>query len=353
MRSLLSVLLIAVPVTLILTLVGVTHGMLEDSQRRARGTGADVLVRGSTASSILSTTAASINEKLVPFIEQQSHVAMATGVLSHNVDPPLALMGVDLEELSKMTGGIDYVAGGPFQGPDDMLIDSQYAAQTGKSVGSTVRLINHDWRVSGVMRSGKLARLAVPLKTLQNLDDAQGKLTVIYVKADDPSHDRLVADELQKLLPSAKVITLAEYVAMYSITAPGMGVVRAFTAVVMAIGVIIGFAVVCLSQYMAVLQRTREIGILKSLGGSKGFILSIVVVEALGLGIGGTLLGILLSYGASWLINTLVPASWPMVIVPEWWPIAGAVTLAASAFGALYPGLSAASHDPIEALAYE
>jgi hypothetical protein len=42
-----------------------------------------------------------------------------------------------------------------------------------------------------------------------------------------------------------------------------------------------------------------------------------------------------------------------MVIVHEWWPIAGGITLVGTALGALYPGLTAASHDPIEALAYE
>ncbi len=48
-----------------------------------------------------------------------------------------------------------------------------------------------------------------------------------------------------------------------------------------------------------------------------------------------------------------MPASLPMAIVPIWWPIAGAITLVGAALGALYPGLSAARHDPIEALAYE
>src|SRR6185312_3056232 len=121
----------------------------------------------------------------------------------------------------------------------------------------------------------------------------------------------------------------------------------------MGIGVVIGFSVVCLSMYMAVLQRTREIGILKSLGGSKGFILRIILAEALLLGIGGTILGILMSFGAYWLIRTLQPASLPMMIVYKWWPIAGGITLAGTVLGALYPGLTAAAHDPIEALAYE
>ncbi len=98
--------------------------------------------------------------------------------------------------------------------------------------------------------------------------------------------------------------------------------IRPFTKVVAAIGVVIGFAVVWLSMYMVVLQRTREIGILKALGASKAFILGIILVEAALLGVGGTVLGIVFSYGARWLIRTLVPASFQMVIVYGWWPIA-------------------------------
>jgi putative ABC transport system permease protein len=117
--------------------------------------------------------------------------------------------------------------------------------------------------------------------------------------------------------------------------------------------VVIGFAVVCLSMYMAVLQRTREIGILKSLGGSKAFILRIILAEALIMGVGGTALGIVMSYGAWWLIKTIVPASIQMVIAYDWWPIALLITLVGTGLGALYPGFTAAQSDPIEALAYE
>ena len=106
-------------------------------------------------------------------------------------------------------------------------------------------------------------------------------------------------------------------------------------------------------MYMAVMQRTREIGIIKSLGGSKQFVLAIIQIEALLLGLGGSILGILFSFLSRWLLAKLVPASLPQAIVPQWWPIAGAIAMGAALLGALYPGMLAARQDPIEALAYE
>ena len=69
--------------------------------------------------------------------------------------------------------------------------------------------------------------------------------------------------------------------------------------------------------------------------------------------LGGTILGIAMSYGAAALIHVLKPASLPMIMVYEWWWIAGAITVVGALLGALYPGLTAAAHDPIEALSYE
>jgi putative ABC transport system permease protein len=126
-----------------------------------------------------------------------------------------------------------------------------------------------------------------------------------------------------------------------------------FIAVIIGISVIISFAVVALSMYMAVLQRTREIGILKAIGASRSFILTLIIVEAFVVGFAGTVLGIIFSFGTRALLLKLVPSSLPQAIVYGWWPTAAGIVLGAALIGALYPGLSAARHDPIEALAYE
>ncbi len=350
MRTLLSILLIGVPVTLILTLVGLSHGMLEDSARRAQGIGADVFFRP-RGTSLLSLNGAGLPEKLVDYLQQWPHVKLATGVLVQTVQTPLVITGVDLNQFNRMSGGFDYLEGGPLRGPQDMLVDRYYAAQKNLHAGSSLDMLNHTWHIAGVIEGGKLARIVVQLKVLQDLLGATGGVSQIYLKLDNPANTASVIRSLKEKFPDYPIYSMEELTSMYNVnTVAGL---REFIYVIMGIGVVIGFAVVCLSMYMAVLQRTREIGILKSLGASDGFILRIILVEAVALGIGGTVLGVGMSYGAWWLIRTLVPASIQMVIVPGWWPIAGAVTLVGAALGALYPGLSAAHHDPIEALAYE
>jgi putative ABC transport system permease protein len=351
LRSLLSMLLISVSVALILTLVGLSFGMSEESQHRQAGVGADIIVRGSTAASVISFSSATIPEGAVAKIEEQPHVKMAIGVVNQSLDFPLVATGVDLAKFTAMNGGFTYLEGGPIQKPDDILIDKFFAAQKHKQAGDTISLMNRDWHIAGIIGAGKLARVVVPLRVLQQMNEAEGKVSQIYVKVDNPANIGAVIDELKKLMPSYNINTLEEYIAAFSVTQ--IKGVKPFLSVMISVGVFSGFITVCLSMYMVVLQRTREIGILKSLGASKSFIMGIIELEALILGIAGTVVGILLSIVAWWLISTFVPASIPMVIKPFWWPIAAAIALIASALGALYPGLSAARHDPIEALAYE
>jgi putative ABC transport system permease protein len=351
MRSLLSFLLIGVPVTLILTLQGLASGMLNDAKERARGVGADILVRASSTTIGVAQSADSVKEDYVPYFRTAPHIKQAMGVINHSIDFPLIITGLNMGEFNAMSGGFTYLTGHSLRDPDDILVDKLYARQKKLRLGAGVTLLNHNWRLVGIIDGGKLARVVVSLKSLQDVLGTTGKVTSIYLKLDDPANIDAVVHFIEENT-SLQAKPMEEYTeATYNMgNIPGLS---EFMYVVMGIGVVIGFAVVCLSMYMAVLQRTREIGILKAIGGSNSFILRIILAEAMVLGIGGTVLGILMSFGAWWLIRTLVPSSLSIDIVPLWWPIAGAITLVGAALGALYPGLSAARHDPIEALAYE
>jgi putative ABC transport system permease protein len=173
----------------------------------------------------------------------------------------------------------------------------------------------------------------------------------VYLKLDDPANTDAVIASLKKVLGEYQIYSMQDILTQFSVeNLPGL---REFINVMVGIAVFIGFAVVCLSMYMAVLQRTREIGILKSLGASRGYMLELIVAEAFVMGLCGTVAGILLSFVARWVILALVPASLQQAIAYDWWPKAGLIALIASFLGALYPGFRAARQDPIEALAYE
>jgi putative ABC transport system permease protein len=351
MRSLLSILLIGVPVTLQLTLVGLSHGFLQGSKERAGGIGADLVIRP-RGTSFLTLSGAPLSDNYVGWLQTQPHVKVVMGIINQQVkNVTLGATGVDLATFNQMSGGFHFVEGGPFRQPDDVLVDQYYATENHLHLGSKVTLFNRPWRVAGIIENGQLTRIAFPIQVLQDVMESPHKLSQIYVKLDDPAYTDQVVHDLKEKMQNDQIYSMKEFTSLYNVN--NVPALSEFIAIVMGIGVVIGFAVVCLSMYMSVLQRTREIGILKSLGASKSFILRIILVESMIMGFGGTVLGIVMSYGAYWLLRVLRPASFPIAIVPEWWLYAGVITLLGALLGALYPGLNAASHDPIEALSYE
>jgi putative ABC transport system permease protein len=349
-RTALSVVAIGIEVVMILTIVGISRGMLVDSQRRMRGVGADVIVRP-PGSSVISLSSAPIPEKMVPFIEHQPHVTMAVGAVNQPVGGVTIVTGVDVARFNHLSGGFRYLKGGPPRQPDDLLVDRYYAQQNKLKVGSPVQLMNRRWRVCGIFEEGKLARLVVPIRILQDLTSNPGKLSQIFVKVDNPANTDAVVAELKAQLKGYQIYSVEEFVSMISMDhVPGLA---EFIGVIIGLSIVVGFLVVFLSMYTAVLERTREIGILKALGASPAFILGILMRETFLLAIGGSVLGIAFSFVTRWLIMTLVPGSLSQHIAPDWWPIAGAIALAGALLGSAYPGWRAARQDPIEALSYE
>jgi putative ABC transport system permease protein len=292
-----------------------------------------------------------MSEKILDVVRGMPHVSMVTGTAVHPIGGLDTVTGIDIQEFDKLSGGFRYLAGGPFKNPDDVLIDERLARQRKLTVGSTMEMMNRKWRVAGIVESGKLARIFLPLRLLQELSANTGRLTVVYVKVDDPKNTDDVVAALKTKLPGYPVYSMEEFASL--LTVDNVAGSRAFINVVIGLSVIVGFIVVSLSMYTAVLERTREIGILKSLGATPGFIVNVLARETSMLALAGSVLGILLTYGTRWLIMNYVPGSLSQNIVPSWWPIATGIAIAGALLGAVYPGWKAARQDPIEALSYE
>ena len=349
LRTLLSVVAISIQVTMVLTLVGLSDGMLADQARRVRGVGADIMVRAPSSS--VMAFSANMPAKIMSVFEKEPQVVAVTGVLTQGTGGFSYVTGIDLPQFNKLSGGFHFLEGGPFQHPDDVMVDSYYATEQKLHVGDKIQILNRPWRVSGIYEAGTLTRIVVPLDVLQDLTANIGKITMIYVKLDDPSRTGQVIENLRRKLKDFQIYSMEEYTSLFSIA--NVPMLKQFIWVVIGLGVLVGFLVVFLSMYTAVLERTREIGVLKALGASPGYVLNILLRETTLLALAGSILGILLSYVTRFAISSLVPGTLIQAIVPNWWPISAGIALAGALLGAIYPGLKAARQDAVEALAYE
>ena len=349
-RTCLSVLAIGVEVTMILTLVGISYGTLDEAARRARGVGADIIVRP-PASSIISLSSSPMSEKLVPFLMKQPHVTLATGTMGQPLGGFDVLTGIDLAQFNRLSDGFRWVSGGPFESDDDVIVDEFYAREKKLSVGSTITLANHAWRVSGIFESGKLSHICARLSVLQTLTGNSGRLSQIYLKVDDPTGARLVVDQLRNTMPGYFIYTMEEFTSLLTINS--VGLLRDFIGVVIGVALVVGFIVVTMAMYTAVLERTREIGILKALGASSGYILNLLFRETLLIAILGSVLGIAMTDGSKWLMMHAAPSSLAQETVYSWWPIASGVSVIGALLGAVLPAWKAVKQDVIQALAYE
>jgi len=350
-RTILSALAISVGVTLMLTIVGLKDGMLGDARDRQRGSGADIMILPAGAN-VIGFASAPLSDKLVDLVVQQPHVEIATGVVVQSTGGIRRVTGIDYDTYDRMANFV-YVDGGPYEGPKDVVIDEFYARQRDLSVGDYTEMLDRDWRVSGIVEPGKMARLILPLDVVQDLTGTAGKLTLIYVQLDDPALTYEVIADLEALMGTKdyRMYSVEEFASEFS--AAAVPEISIFINVIIGLSIAFGFLVVFLTMHTAILERTREIGILKSLGATQSYILGILLREALALGLLGAITGIILSYGTTWLINTLIPASMQAVVVPAWWPTAIVVTLIGALLGALYPAVKASRQDALDSLSYD
>lgn len=351
-RSVISILAIALEVSLILLIVGFALGMLHDSRSRQAGIGADVIVLPPASSNIVGLSDAAIPVKIADVLSKLPHVAVVSPViLKVSAAGTLqTIWGIDLKSFEALRP-FRYLKGGPFQGPDDILVDDIYTNGKHIKLGDPIQLFNHTFYVRGVVEHGKGARLFVPITTLQELSGRPGMASALYIKADNPANTATVVNEIKNVHGMAGYVvqSMSEYLSTF--TPERYPMLPTFLNIVIGIAVTIGFIVIFQAMYAAVMERTREIGILKSLGASKFYIVNVILRETALLAIGGIIAGIIISFAASEAIRQRTTL--PVDITSGWVLNATIIAIVGSLLGAAYPAFKAAQKDPIDALAYE
>jgi putative ABC transport system permease protein len=355
LRSIISAFAVAIEVIMILSIAAIMFGMLNASRDQQAGVGGDMIVRPGASNAIIATSAASADVRIANVLRQLPHVEAVSPVnIKINTAGSVEnIYGIDFQSYDALRPFV-FKAGGPFQQPFDMIIDDLQAG-TGKGlhVGDPINALNHTFHICGIVEHGKGARKFIPLTTMDALDGNPNKAAVFYVRTESvPNFQQDVRKEILSTpgLENWSVQTTEEL--MSQLTPDHMPGFNIALRVVIGIAVIIGFLVIFQSMYTAVMERTREIGILKSMGAGRGGIVSVVLRETGLLAAVGVLLGV----SATYLLRLVLHARFPTLsfeLTPRWVFSAIVIALVGALFGALYPALKAAQKDPIDALSYE
>ena len=353
-RSLISISAVALEVILILLIVSFFYGQLNGSKASQVGVGADVMVQPPGSSALVGVTGAPMPVKVGDKLRQLPHVAVAAPVIWELTTKPTLeiIYGIDLDTYNSIPPPLHFLSGGPFQGPYDVMVDDYFAGMKHVKVGDSIEILDHPFRVSGIVEHGKGARKFMPLTTMQDLIGAPARASVFYIKLDDPRNVDAVVEEIRQVpgMENYSVRSMQEYLSM--MTPENLPGFATAIRIVVAISMIIGFLVIFQSMYTAVMERTREIGILKALGASKLYIVSAVLRESALLAIAGIVLGTIVSFVVRRIILIELPTQ-RLFWSNAWVLRATTIALAGAVAGALYPAYKAAQKDPIDALAYE
>lgn len=354
LRSVIGIFAVAVEVVMILSIIGIFIGQIDHARDQTSGIGADLIVRPPNASFISGMGGAPVPARIADVLAKVPHVAVAAPVIQDFAlsGSPEIIWGIDYNSFNALKPFV-FVAGTPFQGPNDVIIDDVFAKTNGgHKIGDTIQIKNHPFRVCGIVEHGRGGRKFLPIHTLGALIGNPDNASSFYLRSDDKQNENLIRQTILKTpgLGQYQVQTLQEWLSQ--MTPEQLPGVNAALGSVIGIAVIVGFIVVFQTMYTAVMERTREIGILKSLGASRGYITNVVLREAALISVTGIVLGLVLT----WLLKIVLSYKFPTVPFPftmDWRIRAALIAFTGSILGALYPALKAAGKDPIDALAYE
>jgi putative ABC transport system permease protein len=350
LRSVLSIVAVSLQVFLVLLIVGLTTGVLADWGERAEGVGADLMVQPPNASIFFAFSGAMMPESVydkvlrAPGVDEAAPVFILVNTGNLNV-----IYGIDEARFEGLSKGFQFVSGHGIQNPDDVIADDLVAQGQHLHVGQRIRLMNRDFNVAGIVVHGKGARFFIQLRTAQDIAGNERRISMVYVRS--KGNTDTTREALVRALPDKYIVrSMAEYLTL--MTSSNLPELRPFIRAFLILGAGISFLVILLTMHTMVLERTREIGILKALGTSRMGILGLIEVEASMMAAIGAILGLVITFSTVAILRHSSPTL-QIRISSIWILRAVAMALAASVLGALYPSYRAAQCDPIEALSYE
>lgn len=352
-RTLISVVGVALGVVLVVMFTGLARGMTNDMAKRASNWKAEIVFTRPGAMELTSSNA-SVSTVYVERLMQIEGVESTVPVIRY-VSPDTSgrwgitqLDGLDWASFAAMNE-MSIIEGRPATASNEIILDERRLIEDKVKLGDSLKLFGgKEYKIVGVFSPPSGARIKMSLGAMQEALEAPGKCTYILVKIEDGQDANVVANRINEALPGNKINLTSDLIIDAQDRVPAL---QTFLRVLVGLGAFVSTIFVLLSMYTTITERRKEIGILKSLGAPKSFIIRAIEGEAFMIGVLGVVGGLVAAFVASAVIGRLFDLAFEFSL--GWIATAVGIAIVGSLVGALYPAWRASVIDPVEVMANE
>lgn len=287
-------------------------------------------------------------KEVVPYV-------MRMGEIEIGVGPGYMIFGIDPEDIdffksrgTELDSGREIEAGDTYQA----LIGFKYAEKNGLGVGDTVELKKNSFEIVGVteeVNSDIDNAIIIPVDTMMDVYNMDNYRSLFIIPEDLTKID-VVAEDLKSSFDEFEFVTSTDIIGQMSSI---VDMIRFFTIGISSIAAVVGGLGVMNTMIMSVLERRREIGIMKAVGATNKYVLTQILIESVMISLIGGSIGVAVgglgSYSLRFLSAGLATAKVTVNLVFGGLFFAMFLGLV----GGLYPAWKASKLDPIEAIRYE
>ncbi len=349
-RTVISVVAVGVGIMTLLVVRGLAVGTIGEVAQRMNSVRADLLVFDKSHNTMMHSM--TMRPGYAELISVMPGVERVVPVLNESIKlagQPQTIFAVPATAFD-MFGGAEHVVEGRLYAPDsmEMIVDTVLAREARLHVGDELEFRGDKYRIVGIVKEGVAGRVFMSYETMVRvMQHGERRANMLMVKAASPGDVRRIAEQITDI--GLIVVDKGNY---YDVVAGDLRGLDQYTWATTGVTLVVSLLTILLTMFTIIQEQTREIGILKSLGATNGYVMRLVFMQSLLICMAGVLVGYAMSYGAKLVIKKILP----LMTVTFGWPlltIALAIGLAGALLGAWYPAYRASRLDPVETLNYE
>lgn len=350
-RALLSILGIGIGIITIIALGAITNGLVESAESTLHAGGTDFIVMSPDGTESIDPE---WNSKIKNISGVSSVTSVYNSALMMEGSGYLSLQGRDPSTINELK--IKIINGTNFKNNSNEIIIGKIAMERyNKTVNDTIHTNGEKWKIVGVFESGDPnidTESFGSLANIQKFMDDEDKISGLYVKVSRGADVEKITKNIDNKY--GENITAVSSISDLESNNNVMSMLNGAKWGISLLAILVGGIGIINTMIMSVFERTREIGVLKSVGWSSRRIIVMIVGESIVItllaGIFGSIMGVVLVEGiaATGMLEGMVPV-FSINIFLE----AMLISLIVGIIGGLYPAIKASKLPPTEALRYE